>query len=789
MQGMNKRFYLKSMLGGLLVLLFIALVIPISDPLFDHPYATVIEGSDGQLLGARIAADGQWRFPPADSLPDNYVKCLLQFEDRHFYQHIGINPFSIVRAIRQNIKANKIVSGGSTITMQIARMAYGNKSRTISQKIIEIWLALRIELKYSKQEILLLYANNAPFGGNVVGVSAAAWRYYGRSPHHLSWAEAANLAVLPNAPGLVFPGKNDNKLFDKRNRVLKAFRKDSIIDKVTYQLSLDEPLPKRPLPLPNKAPHLLDRSIKDGLAQTTIKSTLNTYLQNTVNELVKNYNLIYKFKQIHNVAAIVGHIRTGEVRAYVGNVAYDKHSDHGQQVDIINSKRSPGSLLKPILYALAIDHQLISPYQLLPDIPVYYQGFAPQNFDKQFKGAVPANEALRSSLNVPFVSLLKDFGYEKFHYELTQLGIKSLNRPASHYGLSIILGGGEVTLWEMAGLYAGMARNLNSFNRNKGEKRYQSNDFSEFHYNKSKEKPKVERSAESRISAAASWHMLKAMQELRRPDAESNWKRFSNSKSIAWKTGTSYGHKDAWAVGLNTEYVVGVWLGNADGEGRPDLTGVTAAAPLMFRIFESIDGEAVFPMPIGDMEMMSICKQSGSKASKICPEVEIKAVSRQVSTTAICSHHQIIHLDETNTYKVNSMCYPIQRMNKKSWFILPPAQAWYYKKFNTNYAEPPEFQTGCIPQSKGMIEMIYPKKFTKVYVPVEIDGRQGKVVFEAAHLSADANVYWFLDEQYVGETKQIHQMGLSPKEGHHRIVLVDHQGRELSVAFEAVNQQ
>ena len=786
---MQKYFFIKSFLSGLLFLTFIGLLIPIPDPLFDHPSATVLESREGQLLGARIATDGQWRFPPLDSLPDNYVKCLLEFEDRHFYHHPGINPFSIARAVRQNIKAKKIVSGGSTITMQISRMAMGNKPRTIAQKLIEMWLSLRIELKYSKTEILLLYANNAPFGGNVVGISAAAWRYYGRSPHHLSWAEAANLAVLPNAPGLAFPGKNEIKLLGKRNRVLSELAKDAIIDKTTYRLSLAEALPNKPQKLPAITPHLLDRCIKDGLAQTTIISTIDNNKQNTVNELINAHHLIYKFKQIHNAAAIVADIESGEVLAYVGNVATDRKMDHGQHVDIINSRRSPGSLLKPILYALTIDRGLITPYQLLPDIPVFYQGFAPQNFDKQFKGAVPANQALRSSLNVPFVSLLKDYGYEKFHHELSHMGLKSLDKPASHYGLSIILGGGEVTLWEMAGLYAGMVRNLQSFNRNKGENRYQTNDFRPLSYVISNDDPDVVRIADSRISASATWHMLKAMQELRRPDAESNWQQFSNSKSIAWKTGTSYGHKDAWAIGLNSKYVVGVWIGNADGEGRPDLVGVSAAAPLMFRIFETLDGDAVFQLPVADMALMKICKQSGSKASKICPDTEVLPIAKNVSSTAACDHHQIIHLDETNTFKVNSICYPIQKMNIVPWFVLPPAQAWYYKKFNSNYAEPPDYLSGCAPQANEIMEMIYPKKFTKVFVPIEIDGQQGKVVFEAAHRNPETKVFWFLDDQYVGETRQIHQMGLFPSTGRHQLSLVDDRGRELSVVFEAINDR
>ena len=783
-------FNVKSILVGGMLICAILLLLPIPDPLFNNPYATVLESREGHLLGARIAADGQWRFPPVDSLPENYVTCLLDFEDRYFYQHPGINPFSMVRAIQQNIKAGRIESGGSTITMQIARMALGNQPRTIPQKLVEMWLALRIELKFSKEDILRLYANNAPFGGNVVGVSAAAWRYYGRPIYQLSWAEVANLAVLPNAPGLAFPGKNDALLIAKRNQILNHLANQNKMDETTYQLSLAEPFPAKPKPLPEFAPHLLDRSIKDGFAQTHVNSSIDNKLQLTVNEIVDSYNLIYKFKKIHNAAAIVANINTGEVLAYVGNINSDEPVDHGQQVDIITSRRSPGSLLKPILYALCIDRGIITPYELLPDIPVYYQGFAPQNFDKQFRGAVPANLALRSSLNVPFVSLLRDFSYEQFHYDLKQLGISSLDQPAGHYGLSIILGGGEVTLWEMTGLYASALRNLQTYNGNKGTKRYHSNDFHPLSYLVSeKTTTNPEKSAVGSIGAAATWHMLKAMQELRRPDAESNWQQFGNSKSIAWKTGTSFGHKDAWAIGLDSKYVVGIWLGNADGEGRPDLTGVVAAAPLMFRIFEILDGDAVFQMPFADMTMMKICRQSGNKASDLCPEVDILPVSKSAVNTKTCHYHVIMHLDESNQYMVNSLCYPVQKMKEKSWFVLPPAQAWYYKRFNTNYMEPPDYLTGCVPETSESMEMIYPRKFTRVFVPVEIDGLPGKVVFEAAHRNPDAKVFWYLDKEFIGETRQIHQMGLFPTAGIHQINLVDDQGRELRVAFEATNER
>ncbi len=782
----NRRKFIASTLSAILLT---GLLWPVPEPLFDHPRATVVLSREGHLLGARIADDGQWRFPPVDSLPANYVAGLLAYEDQYFYRHPGINPVSIIRAVITNVKAGRIVSGGSTITMQVARMALGNQPRTIPQKLYEMWLAMRIELKYSKDEILRLYANNAPFGGNVVGIPAAAWRYYGRSSFQLSWAEAANLVVLPNAPGLIFPGKNSDALIRKRNRVLKLLADKGFIDDMTYTLSLQEPLPQKPLPLPMTARHLLDRAISEGHGRKAIKTTLDYNIQSIVNKLVNDYHLKVKFKQIHNTAAIVADIKTGEVLAYVGNVADDGSGDHGQEVDIITSRRSPGSLLKPVLYALAVDQGLITPYQLLPDIPVRYQGFTPKNFDKQYRGAVQANKALRSSLNVPFVSLLRDYGYEQFHHELQKLGIRSLDKPPGHYGLSLILGSGEVTLWEMAGLYASMARTLQTYNAGKGEKRYNSHDFRALTWVPAVHGKTAKKSSESRIGAAALWHTLRAMQELHRPDEESNWQRFTNSRSIAWKTGTSYGHKDAWAIGLSSGYVVGVWLGNADGEGRPDLTGVQMAAPLMFRIFDLLDGDARFREPVAATKMMKICKLSGYRAGYLCDEVLTLPVSVTSSETDICPYHKILHLDADGKMQVTSACYPVSKMVEKSWFVLPPAQAWYYKKYHADYKPLPEFMAGCAHEGKGFMEMIYPRGYAKVYVPYEIDGERGKVVFEAAHRDPGTKIFWYLDEEYVGETIRTHQMGLFPTRGRHLLSLVDEQGRELEVSFEAVNRR
>ncbi|MFC2125107.1 penicillin-binding protein 1C [Bacteroidota bacterium] len=778
----NISFVLIVSIFGLLILY------PLPDPLFNDPYSTVLESREGDLLGARIAGDGQWRFPVSDSLPVKYIACVISYEDRYYYLHPGVNPISLIRAAWQNIRAGEIISGGSTITMQLARMIRGNQKRTVYQKTLEMWLALRLELKYSKDEILGLYASHAPFGGNVVGINSAAWRYYNRSQFNLSWAEVANLTVLPNAPGLVFPGNKDDELRSKRNRLLKKVFDDGRITESDYLLAINEPIPLKPKPIPNHAQHLLDRVGREYGKGIQIRSTIDFNRQKTIMEIVEAYHNRFRHKEIHNAAAIVVEIETGDVIAYIGNVGNKMHGDHGQDVDIINSRRSPGSLLKPVLYALAIDEGLLTPTQLLPDIPMYYRGFAPQNFDKKFKGAVHANHALRSSLNVPFVHLLKVYGYEKMHHQLKRMGVSSLDKSAGHYGLTLILGGGEVSLWEISGLYAGMGRTLSRYIEANGEYRYNDDDYRPNKY--ISEGVNVHEKADDKhgiIRASAIWHAFTAMQELYRPDEFASWERFTSGDKIAWKTGTSYGHKDAWAIGLNSKYVVGVWLGNADGEGRPDLIGTTAAAPLMFRIFQVLDGKAEFPEPISDMVMMGICKESGHKAGENCPNREMMFVSKGVAIAQSCPYHQKIHLDEHMNWQVNSSCYLVKEMKHVDWFILPPTQAYYYKKYNSDYLDPPEFLDRCLPEQKDVIEMIYPRMFTKVYIPIEIDGNPGKVVFHAAHTDSNRNIYWHLDDDYIGTTTSSHQIGLRPKQGIHTLNLVDDYGNELLVRFEVLS--
>lgn len=769
-------------------MVFMAFFVFTPVPSFDDtPYATVLESSDGSLLGARIASDGQWRFPLEDTVAEKFKQALLYFEDEYFYWHLGVNPVSIGKALIQNVRAGKIKRGGSTISMQVSRLYRGNRPRTFTEKTIELFFTLKMELFLSKEEILNLYAAHAPYGGNVVGVTAASWRYYGRPPEMLSWAESATLAVLPNSPSLIYPGKNSQILLDKRNRLLDKLAQKGVIDFGTASLSKAEPLPGAPQPLPNYASHLLTRTIKEGNVGENVRTTLDYKLQKTVKDKVQRHHLRMKENYIHNAAAIVVEIATGNVLAYVGNV--EAEGQQGQHVDIITSHRSTGSVLKPILYAAAIDEGLILPKQLLPDIPVFLKGFAPQNFDKKFHGAVPADQALTRSYNVPFVHLLQDYGYEKFHQKLREMGLNSLDKPAGYYGLSMILGGAESSLWEVSGVYASMARSLlNYFKRPVGKQYNQSDYHPNTYVNKSHEEGHLYHTGP--IGASAIGHMLEAMKALNRPEEQSGWEYYASSTDISWKTGTSYGFKDAWAIGLNKKYVVGVWLGNADGEGRPELIGVKAAAPLLFDIFAHLKVDEPLPMPVYGQTNLKVCEVSGFMAGDNCSKTRFENLPSNSARTETCPYHQLLHLDAQEQYQVSSACYPVSQMKAKSWFILPPTQAWYYKQYNADYTEPPEYMAACMGKSdkNAFMELIYPRSYTKVFVPKEIDGVLGAAVFEVAHRNPEAVIYWHLNERYIGSTIHKHQLGLNPPKGHHKLHLVDDQGRELMLAFEVISE-
>lgn len=760
------------------VLFLLFLLIPVVH--FKVPYSTVIEAGDGSLLGAKLAADGQWRFPPRDSVPEKFKQCIIRFEDRRFYFHPGINPFSVVRAIGQNISAWKVVSGASTLSMQVVRLSRKGERRTFPEKFLEMMLTLRLESGRSKNKILSLYAAHAPFGGNVVGLEAAAWRYFGCPASQLSWGESAGLAVLPNAPSQVFPGKNADQLKTKRDRLLLNLLHDHTIDQITWELAVSEPLPGKPGPIPDLAHHLLNRCTSPA-NQTVVRTTIDRRLQLAAQRIIDQQMPQLKGNHIYNAACIVAEIRTGKILAYIGNA--DWHDPHGGAVDMIEARRSTGSILKPFLYAAMLDGGKMMPDALMPDLPLYFSGYAPQNFDHQFRGAVPASEALIRSLNVPAVFMLKSYTPTRFLDILRRIGLSTFTKDAGHYGLSLILGGGEATLKELVSAYGSMARVLNRYNA-KGD--YQSSDYHPVEFLPSGEK--TERPDGKFVFRAASiWQTLNTLTELNRPEEEAGWQQLSSSGRLAWKTGTSFGFRDAWAIGVNPDYVIGVWVGNASGEGRPGLTGGLAAAPVLFELSSLLSSDRWFEKPFSGMMPAEVCRESGYRASVNCNETDTLMVPESCLNSAPCPYHQKVHLDANRQFLVNAECYPPDRMVNENWFILPPAMEQYYRKNHPAYRTLPLWLPGSRQGNEiQMLELIYPDDRLMVYLPKGNEGQKGQVIFQAAHRRTGATLFWHLDDVYLGSTRDIHQMASSPLSGNHKLLIVDELGNSSSRNFKVV---
>lgn len=766
-------FTFKNFFKALLAMFLIWYICALPDKLFECEYSTVLWAKDGELLGAKIANDGQWRFPKSDSIPKKLITCMLQFEDKNFYYHLGICPKSVLRALYLNIKHNSIKSGASTITMQTVRLMRKNPPRTFSEKILELILATRLELQYSKNDILMLYTAHAPYGNNVVGLEAASWRYFGRSSFKLSWAECATLAVLPNAPGLIFPGRNHSKLLKKRDRLLYSLYTDKIIDATTYKLALLETLPNKPHPLPRVAPHLLEEYKKSNAKGTNIKSNIDYYLQQNINEILNRHLTNFESNGIHNGAILVTAIKTGQIIAYIGNTT-SATGAHSNDVNCIVAPRSTGSILKPLLYEKALESGNITPYSLLPDVPSSFGMFSPKNYNKTYEGLVPANQALAKSLNIPMVYLIKDYGLTKFHNDLKVMGMSTIHNSSKHYGLSLILGGAEATLWDLNKIYAQMAMKMEE---------------SKFKYNR-EDKYNSINLANFDLDKACVYSTFEAMSELNRPDEDGNWEIFETSKKIAWKTGTSFGNRDAWAIGITPDYVVSVWTGNANGEGRPGLVGLKSSAPILFEIFSILPStKEWFDKPINLFYNAPLCKESGFIASEYCDKIENILIPNTCQQVSLCPYHKCVFLDKTNTFRVDSDCEEIQSMNKKNYFVLPPIIEKYYTSNHPDFISTPNFHPQYFSKNnENDMELLNPKNKSKILIPKLLDETIGKLVIEATHKRKDSKIYWHIDKNYIGSTESIHQITFIPSVGNHTLSLIDDKGKVINSSFEILDR-
>lgn len=766
------RKYLKRALATGVILMVFYLIIPLPHPLFRNDYSTVVVDEQGNILRAFLNHDQQWCFPPDPGfkMPKKLETCILNFEDRYFYLHPGINPVSLLKALVRNVLSRKVSSGASTISMQVIRLAFGRK-RTIPNKLLEILQTIKLELHYSKSEILHMYVNHAPYGGNLIGYGAAVQKYFQKRADQLTWSQAAMLAVLPNSPGLISPVVNRQKLKKKRNVLLETLLERKSINRETYNTSIREPLPRDFSHFFVLAPHLAQTLIsRHNLQSKIIKTTISRNIQSRAENLLRHHLNSLRPKGISNGAALVVENQTREVKAYVGsNDFFDLES--GGQNDGVMAPRSTGSILKPFLYALAMDEGLVLSQTLIKDIPSHFGSFSPSNANRKYSGLVTVKEALIRSLNVPASRVLNTYGLHKFYLFLERAGMTTLFRRPDEYGLTLILGGAESTLFDLATLYCGLASG---------------GTFSPLKILVSNQTP-VESGKPSLISPESCHLTLQILKELKRPGAEFYWQQYTNQTPIAWKTGTSYGQRDAWSVGANPQWTIAIWIGNFSGEGNPNLSGASCAAPVMFDIFNLLPkspGQNWFRSKNLNLKPVKLCMDTGFIAGPNCNRTIRASAPPSVRSLATCPYHRSLFTTLDEKFQVCSLCWQTGNTKKTQHLIFPPDVTQFLRDKGMILSAIPPHKPDCPGYSKNQdLQIIYPVQNAKIWIPRDFDGRLQKLTLKIAHRNKDISVFWYLDDIYQGCTRNRHKMAFQLREGWHRLEVVDSEGNRDQKKF------
>ncbi|ASB50123.1 penicillin-binding protein 1C [Alkalitalea saponilacus] len=742
------------------VIVFFWFLIPPSSPIFNDDYSTVVLSENGYLLHAFLNKNEQWHFPPDTCTVEDKLKtAVITFEDESFYSHIGVDFKAVFRAARDNFRHGRVTSGASTIPMQIARMRH-QRPRTYFNKIREAFFAIKLTLHYSREDLLRIYLDHAPYGGNVIGYRTASLMFFDKPAYELTWAEAATLAVLPNAPGLIYPSERSSALLNRRNQLLQKLHEKGHINELTLQLALLEPVPQRFHRFQSHAPHLAFRLRRNHPQRHILPTTISEELQKKCNHLASIYRHRYSSYGIHNLAILVTDTKSGAVKSYVGSPDFFDF-DHGGQVDGVMAWRSSGSILKPFLYGLSIDEGLISSESFIRDLPTYFDGFSPRNASREYSGVATARDALVQSLNIPAVRLLNAYGLYQFYSFLESAGMRTLFRTADEYGLPLILGGSEVTMWEMTKLYRGLA-NEGVFSDNyviQGEKNTQSVRL---------------------MSPGSCYLVLDMLHDLKRPGSEYYWYHFNSARPFAWKTGTSYGHKDAWAIGVNPDYTIAVWVGNFNGEGNKNLSGATSAGAILFDVLQSLpfSRESVwFQKSDIDYRQQKVCKLSGFRATDACPDYVMMDLPWGMKPLKTCNYHQFKFFSDDGKHQTCSRCWTETGSNRKPVLIYPPDVA-YYLRAKGQFIEPIAGHNPECPAYRAdeAVKIIYPDMEAKVFLPRDFDGQIQPVVCRAGHISTSSTVYWYLDDEYLGESKGEHRMSVVFRNGWNTLKIVDESG-------------
>ena len=732
-----------------------------------HPESsTIVYSRDGVPLRVFLTGDEKYRIQvPIHDMSAELLRLVVAYEDRYFYRHPGVNIPAILRAAVQNISSKSIVSGASTITMQVARMMEP-RPRTVGAKLIEMFRALQIEAALSKEEILERYLNMTPYGGNIEGIGAAAMLYFGKSSSELSYGEAALLAVIPNSPSRLRPDRNPENARAAQLKLLQRLLSQGIISPSEYSSAQTGRIPTGLKPLPFQAPHVTRRlkSLFPGTAAIT--SSISLPLQHLAETVVKRHARANRGLDIGQSAVVIIDNASGEVLAHVGSVNFFDTEYEGQ-VDGVTSPRSPGSTLKPFVYALGIDRGLVSPGQMVSDVPVAFDSYAPENYDATFRGFVSLRDALGKSLNIPAVNMLARLGNNGLYPLLKSLEISTVNRPESDYGLAMVLGGCEMTLLELTALYRSIAVG--------GE------------YLPPIESIQTRDIAPTRIfSKATAYIITDILSEVNRPDVPWNWDFAHGIPKVSWKTGTSYGHKDAWSVGYNPTYTVGVWAGNFDASGAPELVGNRIAAPILFDIFDNLPNIADtgwFQQP-DTVQTREVCALSGMPAGTDCPHRKNDLYIPGVSPVTPCTLHTGYDIDQDTGYRLCSRCRENKRYRRAVYTRWPPDIAGWLLVNGYPVDDIPEHNPLCTaPQSGAGPLIVSPSRDTDYIIRRGTPLRYQQIKLEASPSNDASAIYWFVDGVLLYSGPADGQVFYTPKAGRHEFVCSDNMGRSSSVTI------
>ncbi|MBL7726575.1 MAG: penicillin-binding protein 1C [Dinghuibacter sp.] len=746
-------------LGALFVLfLLLNLVFPLRA---DVAYSTLVTDNKGEVIFASLTPDQKWRMKTElDEISPLLQNTIVEKEDRYFFSHPGVNPFAIVKSGVKNLVRWKRVSGASTITMQVARMLE-KRPRNLWSKIVECFRAFQLEWKYSKKEILQMYLNRAPYGGNIEGVKSASVIYFNKMPNHLSLAEITALSIIPNRPVSLVLGRNNDLIVQERNRWLHKFAREKFFTQKQIEDALNEPLTATRNAVPFHAPHLAYK-LRRMLGTENIHTHIDLNTQKKTEQLVYDYVHSLYLKNIRNASVIVIDNTTNRVVTYVGSASFKDTADAGQ-VNGAMAIRQPGSTLKPLLYGMCIDEGLLTPKKIMNDVSTHFGGgYMPENYDKQFNGYVTLEYALDHSLNIPAVKALQQMGVEKLVQKLSDCNFKQVQKDRNKLGLSMILGGCGASLEELTALYASCARNgvftppsfctLDSSSRRV-----------------------------TVMSPEANFMIAEMLSKVNRPDFPLTWESSVHLPRIAWKTGTSYGRRDAWSIGFNKKYTVGVWMGNFNGEGAPDLSGANVATPLLFRIFNTInyDADQEWFTPPAGLQQRRVCSVTGMPVNEFCTDQVLDYFIPLHSFTQLCNHKQEIQVDERETISYCKTCLPATGYKTKWYKATPPEMQRFFDEHRIVYEKIPPHNPQCERVfSEGAPVITSPRNSNEYF----ISKKNPEPLLLTCETGTDvARVYWYINNKLYKTATPREQVFFQPVEGPVKISCADDKGRNQDI--------